>query len=298
LLKKCLSGSDFNVTNNVDVYNWDHGNKFYPHLIKLVRTVTTYNDGGYYAVVWYDTTQLLDNTLWEGTFMLLNPFVTPDAQPTDNYNVYTTQGVLALTSSEAELAVSFASKYFFMTNTTYDTWRADATASKYYDGDISCEIGENNAGKMDYIYYCLDKGDMFTYFNWEFPALNSPHLNLYTAERLYTAPAEHYVSERFMQRHASPQTTLEMHYGTHMITADLASNWGVSVGGMRPDNVGTSSPGIPHYHVYKFFPAPASTYNYVAECANRGICDRDNGVCKCFAGYTSDSCELQSSLAV
>jgi hypothetical protein len=306
LLKKCLGGSDFNTTNNIDVYNWDRGNKYYPHLIKLVRTVTTYNDGGYYAVVWYDTNALLDNTGAGGTFKLLNPFTSPDAPSnlgTDNYNVYTTQGVLALTSLESEIAVSFASKYFFSTNTTYDTWRKDATAANYYDGDISCEVGENNAGKLDYIYHCLDKGDLFTYINWEQPSQNPPHINLYKAERLNTGPFEHYANERFTPRVGTPQSTLELHYGTHMITSDLAANWGVSVGGVSPDKAvgagtGITPAGLPHYHVYKFFPAVASTYNYVAECSNRGLCDRDNGVCKCFPGYTSDSCELQSSLAV
>ena len=46
LLKTCLGSSDFNTDNNVEVYNWDYGSKNHPHLIKLVRTVTTYMDGG------------------------------------------------------------------------------------------------------------------------------------------------------------------------------------------------------------------------------------------------------------
>merc|ERR1712146_415962 len=30
----------------------------------------------------------------------------------------------------------------------------------------------------------------------------------------------------------------------------------------------------PQFQIYKFTPAPASTYKYVAECSNRGTCDR------------------------
>ena len=49
--------------------------------------------------------------------------------------------------------------------------------------------------------------------------------------------------------------------------------------------------------VYKFFPASKSTYEYVAECSNRGLCDYDVGVCTCFSGYTGDACQEQSLIS-
>jgi len=195
--------------------------------------------------------------------------------------------------------VSFASKYFFTTNVTYDLERTEATASGFFDGDISCEVGANNAHHLHYVPHCLNRGDLFTYFNWENPQYNSPHLNLYTTKRLWTGPYTNSIGDRFDTRasgQGSPTLpTEELHYMTHMITSDLSANWGVSVSGRNP----TAGPnGLQKFHVYKFFPAAASTYNYVAECSNRGICDRDAGVCKCFAGYTADACNLQSSLAL
>jgi len=50
--------------------------------------------------------------------------------------------------------------------------------------------------------------------------------------------------------------------------------------------------------VYKFVPNVESQYEYVAECSNRGICERDSGLCTCFPGYTADDCHEQSSLAL
>jgi hypothetical protein len=297
LLKKCLGDSDLDTTNNQDVYNWDKGNKFFPHIIKLVRTVTTYTDGGYYAVVWYDEDYTWDSTGAEGTFRLLNPFVPPDAFLTDNYDIYTTKGTLALTSVNSEVTFGFGSKYLYTVNTTYDNHFDNVPDN--YDGDISCEVGANNAHKFDFIhksddvYHCLNKSDIFTMINWEHPDVNPPHINLYTAERLMKTEYKHSVKDKFTNHGTDDQEDKEMHYMTHMITTDISTNWGVSVGDDEPDE---SS--IPHFHVYKFIPATESTYEYVAECSNRGICDRDAGVCKCFSGYTSDSCHEQSSLSV
>jgi len=40
------------------------------------------------------------------------------------------------------------------------------------------------------------------------------------------------------------------------------------------------------------------SYEYVSECSNRGLCNAEEGVCECFAGYTNDNCNLQSAVAV
>jgi len=149
------------------------------------------------------------------------------------------------------------------------------------------------------IFHCLNKTDIFTVLNFEKPEYNPPHINLYTAERIYTGKYQYDANQRFNARSVAqeenPKDKDEMHYMTHYITADLNSNWAVSVGDNKDK---ASAAGRPQFHVYKFFPSTSSTYNYVAPCANRGICDGTSGLCKCFPGYTSDNCHEQNSLSV
>ena len=35
-----------------------------------------------------------------------------------------------------------------------------------------------------------------------------------------------------------------------------------------------------------------------SQCSDRGVCDRNTGICDCFKGYTGEACELQNSLAM
>eukprot|EP01038_Epipyxis_sp_PR26KG_P009300 gene9300-12530_t len=289
LLKKCLGDSDFDTSNNEGVYDWDKGSKLYPHIVKLVRTVTSYTDGGYYAVLWYDSSVYLDNLASEqtGTFKLLNPFFPPDNFDTDNYDVYTTKGTLALTSNKSEATFGFASKYIYTVNATYDILR-NTTTNNNYDGDISCE---NYANVAESVFHCLNRSDLFTLLNFEYPEFNPPHLNLYTAKRIINTPYQYSTESRFS---SAPKLNLnnEMHYMTHMVTTDIATNWGATIGLSGV----SGNVGLPQFHIYKFFPSTASVYEYVAPCSNRGVCDTSSGLCQCFSGYTSDSCHEQSSV--
>jgi len=290
LLKACLGDADFDTTNNVDVYNWDYGSTTFLHLIKLVRTVTSYMDGGYYAALFWNS----------GTseFRLVNPFVPPDGAASDTYDIYTTKGTLALTSANANAVFGYGQRSFFTVNNAIDaTAGATLGTTMYspYDGTIACE--DASALVTANVAYCLNHSDIFTILDVNAPARNSPYINLYTAKRVWTKAYAYNVSQAgFDTQFANaPGLKYELHRGTHRIDTDLTLNWGSDDQG-QIDTAHAMHGNT--FQVWKFFPAAASTYQYVAPCSNRGICNTDTGVCQCFPGYTTDSCSTQNSLAL
>lgn len=275
LLKKCLADADFDYLNNIEVFNWDYGNALHPHFIKLVRTVASSLDGSSYAALYYDPNSNLntDDNGEAGDFILVNPVHTPDFYATDLFEIYTTSGTLALVSNTSSIAVSFGSQYFYSTNYSFD---APGSSVEFpYDGDLSCESSKLTGG------HCLNKDDLFTVLNWEKQNLNPPFLNIYSAKNLFT--------QKFQWSNRSNSDYDQLHFMTHVIKADLSSNWGIS------NQFGGA---VAKFRVYKFFNNITSTYNYVNECANRGLCARDTGLCGCFPGYTSDDCSIQDVLSV
>jgi len=321
LLKSCLGDANLDASDNVEVYNWDYGSAANPHIIKLVRTVSTFMDGGYYAVLWYDTslcgdsTGTLVSTLCDnlgaayalassgstpvsgynvvGLFRLLHPFVPPDnaylgTNEHDSWEIYTTKGTLAVTSEKAEAVFGFGSKYIYTTNTIADSLSDDAAYAASFHGDLSCE-----AGNSTFVRHCMNVTDIFTMLWWDDNSAgtnpNPRYINLYKANRIYTAQSKNLPSDVENSAPAViPGTTKSKNpaqYMTHVIESDLSTNWAASAIDQTYN-----------FRIYKFIPTKESTYTYVAECANRGICDTTAGACTCFAGYTSDSCGEQSSL--
>ena len=314
-LKACLGDADLDKNNNQDIYNWDKGSIHYPHLIKLVRTVTTYTDGGYYAAVYYDPEHAWDDGDFEGTFRLLNPFRPPDALSTDRYDVYTTKGTFAVTSIHAQATFGFGTNFFYTVNTTHDTDRDDGYE---YDGDVSCYSGKFNqekfkyihrgtvsnpvlGGESSYVYHCLKKGDYFVPLSFEYPFSNPPNINLYKAMKVMKYEPKHSNFERYPMADVDGKQDSRMF--TNMIVSDIASNWAAAVGNnRRVDKRGDSTisfePAMAKFRIYQFIPAEESNYEYVAECSNRGKCNRDTGVCQCFPGYTKDNCAEQTTIVM
>lgn len=326
LLKACLGGSDFDTTNNVESYDWDYGTTEYPHIIKLVRSVTTITDGGHYVVLLYrnkwavGSSGIQVSTNTNGFFEMVTPWLPTDATKWSNqYDVYTTKGTLALTSKHASAYFGYASKeiylYNFMGNgnktVPEDQWTkyTGSTATQFYQGSISCETENSEKYRStvshqpwdqvnyekNFITFCVNKGDLIiplSIGNESFSVpmetmklnFNPPNLNIYTADKLFTKSSQALDSQVFPDDHRSEHDVyLESAMFKHTIKTDLSLNW-------------ASNPESDDFHIYKFFPSAESTYEYVAECSNRGLCTKD-GVCSCFDGYGNDNCNEQNALA-
>ena len=216
-------------------------------------------------------------------------------------------GILARTSgsvktvstagSHSEAVFGFASNVIFTGQPNYVLKQGGEPT---YTGSLACEYQElfPDIATTEILPYCLNKTDLFFLFQYDKPALNPPKLNLYKAERLYTKRFEYSASEYGA---GGDGLTDPSTLATNVIVTDIATNWASAPRGMRSPPTNPQQFQFeyhPEFDVYKFIPDKRSTYTFVNECSNRGICNEDNGECDCFRGYTYDSCSVQSTLAV
>jgi hypothetical protein len=188
------------------------------------------------------------------------------------------------------------------------------TATKYRSLKTGNAADQTNFEKSS-INECLEKGHMFTFLSLyddtaDLTALgkkvgyNPPAINLYTATRLRTADASatwedaHGVTTAGPAGDGTDSTARQVENSEqksqmwrHQINTDLSVNWASAPASGISTLTGD-------FRLYKFTPADASTYNYVGECSNRGLCDSAEALCQCFPGYSGDNCAQQNSLAV
>lgn len=282
-LKACLGDSD-PTTDNTEVYNWDYGSDEYPHLIKLVRTVSSYQDGGSLVPIKYSSSN----------FEMLIPFVPKDGLDTDEYEVFTTKGTFQRVTNDAEVFANFGSDTLY----TYNPDRYDNVNSKYvresnsvytstYDGDVSCEGKNPDGNGNSEVDACVSPGSYVTYLAPGIPAANAPHLNLYEVGSI-SKKQVHYYNRDVLTHPILNDASYDNGYDilVNQIKLKNNNNWGI--GGVRAAHNNAE------YFLYRFTPHEDSTYQYVAQCSNRGTCDKTSGTCECFDGYTGETCSSQS----
>jgi hypothetical protein len=324
LLKACLGDSDGDSTNNVDVYNWDHGAVTeysadgvvmmtmgsYPHAIKVQDDAGTSE----YILVWWDT----------GRGAGFEMRTVNSAAVTDTtLDVYTTNGIVQMLGKDHTVSTDSDTLFSAGKNETKLTGYFSKYSNKIYTNyDGSCETTGDYYSSL---HNCVEKGDLLfvvdgcwgagsvadvgqifggTTINCAWGNVNSGTGMLYTVNKIYT------------QAWSANTTAFDSQGGVgfngqedrFVIEVNHNIGWdGSEIG--NPDNsivdAALAAPRPWGYGftglvvLFKFTPATdGSSYTYVSECSNRGSCDRETGICACFKGYTSDNCSVQSALAV
>lgn len=304
-LQQCLGQADLDPARDIDPadttsIDWDYGSVDNPHIIKLVRAATDHADGGWFVALYFDTTVTgLDKCGFsDGTFKLLNQISSRDF-PTENgilnwFEIFTTKGVLQVTTTYASAFFDFASSEIFTANLQYDVYGEE------YDGDMSCEPNVESPFKAKYLKTCLSKGDVFFLLDPLNPQYNPTYFNMYTVKRVFQKEyfqdhgayfgfwpyLQYTLAYNATARTRFPTGYEAMHYKTYTIQTDVSTNWAQDVNGAAK------------FRVFKFVPAPADAYTYVAECSNRGVCNTFDGICDCFNGYVGNACSTMDALAV
>jgi hypothetical protein len=240
------------------------------------------NPAGFFAVIWYDFANAKDYFK-----VLTRPSV--DYSASTKFHIYTTQGYLQLVNDNAAAFTHTRPKDatigLFAKDTHSKTiYLSNNTATMNFLGQIDCETAPKGSyGSLD----CLNKNDYVMILNKQMTTAG------YTANPIY--PNMYKVSKIFRKEKTFAGNDFllaQNEVARHQIILD----YGMNVRYEQQTGAGTKyNNDGPEASIYKFY--PAATYNYVAECSNRGICDSATGVCQCFAGYTGDHCGFQNALA-
>ena len=292
ILKQCLGDADDDKSNNVEIDDWDFGDVYHPHLIKLVPSSGEKFNWGFYAVVYYDINfkVFVGGLATTGTFRFVNPIRAATWVKKMQFDVFATKGTMSLTSTKAEVVFDFASNILYTLNVDY------GNLGETYNGDISCSQTENGVSN-DNILQCIEKNDFIMMFDFHDPRNNPAHLNMYRVKKIYSVPDTEYIGDSWDAcktrdiNGACTETITEgmrastsAQYRVHRIITDLSTNWAKDL----DENS--------QFRVYKFTPHKDSAYHMVAPCANRGMCNYENGLCECNKGYEGPYCEIQSTI--
>ena len=283
LLEKCLGQSDDYTTYSGvgkvlgSTYNWDYGTIYNPHLIRLVPKAIDHNlttdicpgvnnsirgEGTFCEDAFPYSPGFLVPVIYDPVLQLFMLMTRPVLDYSSNtlFTIFNTDGVAQMVTENVTVFTDPENPYS-KTIYTKPAEKKIITNSSFFIGNLDCT---STSANLFGAYDCVEKGklvfilDPYNYMN------NPKYMNLYVVNKVSTISRYTYVATRDI-----PSITLDMSMNVF---------WDKNTMQAR---------------VYTFY--PKSSYNYVTECANRGLCNSDTGLCQCFLGYYGDNCGIQDN---
>lgn len=200
------------------------------------------------------------------------------------YAIQTTEGELVLSADKVRIVTSSAVKFREVdklpTVGLYDRYAfgvaSNSSRSPYYVLPfVDCEtfFADNKAytkaqqAALRLDVHCIEKGDTVMFFDTTPLRVNPAQLVSYRVDRISRLKRDKKVNI----------VEIKLNMG-------MTSNW---------DEGGTSEA---RAYIFRPIVSGEGTYTYVAECASRGHCNTETGVCDCFTGYGGVSCSDQSHI--
>eukprot|EP00984_Skeletonema_dohrnii_P000629 scaffold195_cov118-Skeletonema_dohrnii-CCMP3373.AAC.1 len=335
ILKKCLGDSDWDPDNNVEVADWDYGvvvendgvdshNMIgaHPHAIKVVPIDTdvhyTTHTPGSYHLVWFDE----DATGKEFRVANLSSDANDLSEATEMF-LYTTKGTVQQMGYGSESRIADNSSGTASSTRIVGFFDKD-TNRIYTNYDTSCQNNPDNnhvcvekGDKLFVVDSCWGRGDLGvgaaspnsifggTTLNAcaDSTVPNKDSGNIYTVSKVYTTvPDENSANSPANEIDVRSDPSLKRFVNTNVIEVDASFGWqGLHGDPENSNSAGDDSTWSDNTGVvvlFHFTPPQEGTYEYVSECSNRGNCDRESALCKCFSGYTSHDCSVQNILAL
>jgi len=338
-LKRCLGDAD-GITEQSsyepgEVYQWDFGNQYFPHLIKLVdqaphnmvrlcNSTRTYNaiknapgwceyekPAGIYVPLFYKRAANGEDIFWlYGTKGML-AYTTGAV-----FSVFTTTGYLETvngfgsyqqTSSHERDEAPHMRNGLYMKALDYK----DSGHIHWYGPNLDLSTVSDMHGNYSLTIDCENWAEGRTSFYEKVGTCiqKGDEIMMWDMtihqddQSLAKAPLFHnmYTVEKiFIDRDESYTKAVNINNQIEIVSDYIKwTSQGTIIFDKRPNfyyDLGLST--NPHLLAWKFrWPKKSKPLEYVSQCSGRGLCNTDSGICECFTGHTGDDCSLQNTLA-